>query len=108
MVQVLKMYDLVSKEIYGKYGTKNLTKKKIIRYKMIEREIYEKYDNLNENKLNKKSNKRAYLSHTFCRGEKRSEGTIDGFRKNLKSPESEILKCPEHKVKSKIGSRIFC
>ena len=44
----------------------------------------------------------------FAEVKKRSEGTIDGFRKNLKSPESEILKCPEHKVKSKIGSRIFC
>ena len=35
-----------------------------------------------------------------CRGERK----IDGFRKTLMIPESEISKCPEYKVKSKIGN----
>ena len=38
-----------------------------------------------------------------CRGEKkRGERKIDGFRKKLMIPESEIPECPEHEVKSKI------
>ena len=42
-----------------------------------------------------------------CRGEKtRSIRTIDGFRKKLMIPYSEIPKCPELEVKSKIG-KIF-
>ena len=42
-----------------------------------------------------------------CRGEK-TRGTtgIDEFRKKLMIPDSEILKCPEFEVKSKIG-KIF-
>ena len=36
---VKNMSDLVLKEIYGRYGTKKLTKEQIRRYKMIEREI---------------------------------------------------------------------
>ena len=32
-----------------------------------------------------------------CRGER----TIDGFRKKLMIPDSEISECPEHEVKSK-------
>ena len=42
-----------------------------------------------------------------CRGEK-TKGTrgIDEFRKKLMIPDSEILKCPEFEVKSKIG-KIF-
>ena len=35
---------------------------------------------------------------------KRGERKIDGFRKKLMTPESEIPECPEHKVKSKIGN----
>ena len=39
-----------------------------------------------------------------CRGEKkRGIRAIDGFRKKLIIPDSEILKCPEFEVKSKIG-----
>ena len=39
-----------------------------------------------------------------CRGEKKRGITaIDGFRKKLTIPDFEISKCPEHKVKSKIG-----
>ena len=39
-----------------------------------------------------------------CRGEKkRGIRAIDGFRKKLMIPDSEILKCLEFEVKSKIG-----
>ena len=42
-----------------------------------------------------------------CRGEKtRGIRAIDGFRKKLMIPDSEIPKCPEFEVKSKIG-KIF-
>ena len=40
-----------------------------------------------------------------CRGEKKKK-KIDGFRKKLMIPESEISECPEYEVRSKIG-RIF-
>ena len=56
---VKNMSDLVLKEIYGRYGTKKLTKEQIRRYKMIVKWIqneykmiqnnFEKYDNLSEN-----------------------------------------------------------
>ena len=35
---------------------------------------------------------------------KKGKRRIDGFRKNLMIPESEIPECPEHEVKSKIGN----
>ena len=39
-----------------------------------------------------------------CRGEKkRGIRAIDRFRKKLMIPDSEIPKCPEFEVKSKIG-----
>ena len=39
-----------------------------------------------------------------CRGEKaRGIRAIDGFRNKLMISDSEILKCPEFEVKSKIG-----
>ena len=39
-----------------------------------------------------------------CRGEKkRGIRVIDGFRKKLAIPDSEIPECPEFEVKSKIG-----
>ena len=39
-----------------------------------------------------------------CRGEKkRGIRATDRFRKKLMIPDSEILKCPEFEVKSKIG-----
>ena len=42
-----------------------------------------------------------------CRGEKtRGTRAIDGFRNKLMIPDSEIPKCPEFEVKSKIG-KIF-
>ena len=37
---------------------------------------------------------------------KRGINTTDGFRKKLMIPDSEIAKCPEFEVKSKIG-KIF-
>ena len=56
---------------------------------MTVREVFENYDNLSEDELNKKSNKRAYFRNfimTFIikhyRGEKRGKRKIDGFRKN--------------------------
>ena len=42
-----------------------------------------------------------------CRGKKkRGIRAIDGFRKKLMIPDSEIPKCPEFEVNSKIG-RLF-
>ena len=39
-----------------------------------------------------------------CRGEKkRGIRAIDGFRKKLMIPDSEIPACPEFEVKSKLG-----
>ena len=56
---------------------------------MTVREVFENYDNLSEDELNKKSNKRAYVRNfimTFIikhyRSEKRGKRKIDGFRKN--------------------------
>ena len=72
------MSGLILKEIYGRYGTKNLTEEQIRRYKMTERRIYKKYDSLSENELNKKSNKKVYVKKDVmifvikhCRGEKK-------------------------------------
>ena len=69
---------LISKEIYGIYKTKNLTKEQIRKYKMTEREIFEKYDNLSEDELSEKSNKNVYVKNDVmstvikrCRGEKK-------------------------------------
>ena len=58
---VKNMSDLILKEIYDIYETKNLTKEQIKKYKMTEREIFEKFDNLSEDKLNTKSNKNVYI-----------------------------------------------
>ena len=52
--------DLVSKEIYGIYKTKSLTKEQIKRYKIIKKEIFEKFDNLSDDELNAKNNKEVY------------------------------------------------
>ena len=54
---VQNISDLVLKEIYGIYKTKNLTKEQIKKYKMAAREIFEKYPNLSENELNTKTKK---------------------------------------------------
>ena len=79
---------------------------------MTEREIFKKYDNLSEDELNEKSNKNVYIKNIVmtniikhCRGEKkRGIRAINGFRKKLIIPDYETSKCPEHEVKSKIGT----
>ena len=75
---VKNMSDLILKEIYGIYETKNLTNKQIQKYKMTEREIFEKYDNLSKDELNTKTNKNVYVKNDVmstvikrCRGEKK-------------------------------------
>ena len=105
------MSDLILKEIYGIYETKNLLKEQIIKYKMTERWIFENYDNLSEDKLNIKSIKTVYVKNDVMTtvikrssGEKKGERKIDGLRKKLMIPESEISECPESEVKSKIWS----
>ena len=50
---VQNILDLVLKEIYSIYKTKNLMREQIKKYKKNEREIFEKYDNLSENKTQK-------------------------------------------------------
>ena len=103
--------DLVLKEIYGICETKNPTKKQVNEYKMTKREIYKKFTNLSEKELNTKNNKKTYVKNDVmttiikrCRGEKaRGIRAIDGFRNKLMISDSEILKCPEFEVKSKIG-----
>ena len=76
---------------------------------MTERKICKKFDNLSEKELNTKNNKKDYVREDvmttiikWCRGEK-TRGTrgIDGFRKKLRIPDSEIPKCPELKSNQK-------
>ena len=106
--------DLVLKEIYGICETKNPTKKHFNEYKMTEREIYKNFTNLSEKELNTKNNKKAYVRNDVittvvkrCRGEKtRGIGAVDESRNKLMIPDSEIPKCPEFEVKSKI-EKIF-
>ena len=69
---------------------------------------------LSDKKLNTKNNQKNYVRNDVmttiikrCRGEKtRGIRAIDGFRNKLMIPDSEIPKCPEFEVKSKIG-KIF-
>ena len=51
---VTNMSDLVLKELYGVYKTKNPTKGQVKEYKMTEREYYERFDNLSKKELNKR------------------------------------------------------
>ena len=108
---VKNIFDLVLKEIYGIYETETLTKEQIKKQKMSERENFEKIDKLSEDELNTKINKNVYVRNDGmttvmkrCRGEKRGKRKIDGSRKKLMIPESEISECPEFEVKSKIGN----
>ena len=78
-LHVKNISDVVLKEIYGTYETKNLTKKQIRKHKMTEREISDKYANLNEDELSEKSNKNVYVRNDVmttvikcCRGEKQT------------------------------------
>ena len=103
--------DLVFKELRGVLKTKNPTKEQNSEYKITEREFYGKFDNLSEEELTAKSNKTVYVRNDVmatiikrCRDEKkRGIRAIDGFRKKLMIPDSEIPACPEFDVKSKIG-----
>ena len=109
---VKNISDLVLKEIYDICETKNPTKKQVNEYKMTKREIYKKFTNLSKKELNTKNNKKTYVRNDVmttiikrCRGEKtRGIRAIDGFRNKLMIPDSEIPKCPEFEVKSKIGN----
>ena len=111
---VKNMSDLILKEIYGICETKNPSKEQVNEYKMTKREIYKKFTNLSKKELNTKNNKKTYVRNDVmttiikrCRGEKtRGIRAIDGFRNKLMIPDSEIPKCPEFEVKSKIG-KIF-
>ena len=111
---VTNMSDLILKEIYGICETKNPSKEQVNEYKMTKREIYKKFTNLSKKELNTKNNKKTYVRNDVmttiikrCRGEKtRGIRAIDGFRNKLMIPDSEIPKCPEFEVKSKIG-KIF-
>ena len=81
---------------------------------MTKRQIYKKFTNLSDKELNTKNNKKTYVRNDVmttiikqCRGEKtRDIRAIDGFRNKLMIPDSEIPKCPEIEVESKIG-KIF-
>ena len=77
---VINISDLILKEIYGIYETKNPTKEQNKEYKMTEGELFKTFYNL-------------------------SEKAIDGFRKKFMIPDFEIPMCPEFEVKSKIGKR---
>ena len=79
---------------------------------MSKRDIYKIFTNLSQKKLNTKNNENPYVRNDVmttiikrCRREKtRDLKAIDGFRKKLMMPDSEIPKCPEFEVKSKIGT----
>ena len=108
---VKNISDLVLKEIHGKYEKKPLTNKQIRKYKMTETEDFGKYDNLNENELNKKSNKKVSVKNKImtivivrCIGDNKiGHRKIGKFRKKLMIPKSEISQCLEHIIKSKLG-----
>ena len=74
------MSDLILKEIYGIYETKNLINEQIQKYKMTKREIFENYDNLSKDELNTKTNKITYVKNDVmstviksCKGEKKRQ-----------------------------------
>ena len=114
MLEVVYISDLVLKEIYGISETKNPSKQQVNENKMTKREIFKKLTNLSEKELNAKNNKNPYVRNNVmttiikrCRGEKtRGIRAIDRFRKTLMILDSEIPKCSEFEVKSKIG-KIF-
>ena len=90
------------------------TKNQANEYKMTKKENYKKFINLSKKELNTKNNKKTSVRNDVMttitkrsRGEKtRGIRAIDGFRNTLMIPDFEIPKCPEFKVKSKIG-KIF-
>ena len=90
------------------------TKNQANEYKMTKKENYKKFISLSKKELNTKNNKKTSVRNDVMttitkrsRGEKtRGIRAIDGFRNTLMIPDFEIPKCPEFKVKSKIG-KIF-
>ena len=125
VLNVKNISDLILKEIYDIYETKNLTKKQIRKYKMTERAIFEKYADLSEDELSEKKVTKTFMSKMMSWllllnvaevKKKGGERKIYGFRKKLMIPESKISECPEHEVKSRKGNicdrkntwRIFC
>ena len=81
---------------------------------MTEREYYRRFDNLSKKELHKKIIKK-FMSEMMlwqlllnAAEVKKTRGirTNDVFRNKLMIPDSEIPKCPEFEVKSKIG-KIF-
>ena len=86
---VKSISDLVSKEIYGIYEKKKLTKEEIKCFKMTEREIFKKFGKLSNNELDKLCNKSVFVKNTImtniithCKGEKKwGRKAIYGFRK---------------------------
>ena len=61
-IGVKNISDLALKEIYGICETKNPTKEQVNEYKMTKREIDKKFTNLSKKELNKKINKKSWLS----------------------------------------------
>ena len=77
---VKNMSNLILKEIYGIYETKNLTKEQIKKCKMNERQIFGKQDNISEDELNTNSSKNVYVENDVmssvikgCKGEKKRQ-----------------------------------
>ena len=77
---VKNMSNLILKEIYGIYETKNLTKEQIKKCKMTERQIFGKQDNISEDELNTNSSKNVYVENDVmssvikgCKGEKKRQ-----------------------------------
>ena len=75
---VKNISDLILKEIYGIYGTKNLNKSKLENKKWLKEKFLKKYANLSEDGLSEKSNKNVYVKNDVmttvikrCRGEKK-------------------------------------
>ena len=52
MLEVVQVFDLVLKEIYGICETKNPSKEQVNEYKMTKKQIYKKFTNLSQEKLN--------------------------------------------------------
>ena len=113
-IGVKNISDLAVKKIYGIREIKNPTKEQVKEYKMTEKEIHKKNTNVSEKEWNEKNDKETYVRNDVritiikrWRSEKtRGIRAIDGFRNKLMIPDSEIPKCLEFEVKSKIG-KIF-
>ena len=58
---VKNMSDLVLKEIYGAHGKQNLAKEEVKCYKMTEREFFKTFYDYDEDSLNTKSIKTAFV-----------------------------------------------